>query len=496
MMDIVNINDGYLSDVLTQHSVAGSDISHDLLASTKALELHFKKKYTVLRGAYEERIKKMNEMINTTCCSLLGDELIKEMKKDRSSSLFIPAHVNEIIERHLDSDREVYIHNLLDKLAQTESSLKHKSTQVQHLQSENQMLFKSNEHLKHEILQLKQSLLQSHTQNEELIHINNQRSVEIQSLEQSFHHSARELQLISSLDEEENRLRSTLQSQIMTLKNDKNLLSNRVESLLNEIKSLKQEKQEFEVAQTTQKTRLSSLLQQVESTLEQEVNESNEAISSVFAQMKTMKNRLLEVVHREKHTNLLLTDEIHTLTTKLQNCEFELKKYKDENFQFLQSQKSSFADLQKSQEKTRFLEAELQHEKSSLQELQTHIIELQSQHKSELQKVEFLVREECAQEARLLEQVTQTQKLQMENEALRSSQQQQQQQHQSVSSSSSSSSIKVTGGVVFGGLQKLSGMSLEQAVEGKHTTIQVLSLLLCFGCFVQFPACLLDIYFA
>ena len=93
------MNDGYLSDVPTQRS-ASPDVSHDLIASTKALEQHFKEKYSVLRHAYEDRIKRMSDVINLTCKTLLSDEIIQEMKQDRASSIFVVSHADEIIDRH------------------------------------------------------------------------------------------------------------------------------------------------------------------------------------------------------------------------------------------------------------------------------------------------------------------------------------------------------------------------------------------------------------
>ncbi len=128
--------DGYLSDVPSQASNAPSEISQDLVASTKVLEKHFKDKYKVLRSAYEQRIKQLSEVVQETCANLFSDELLNEMKNDKTSSAFIPAHLSEIIDRHMESEREKFIHQAVTKLASLElelgktvdanSSLKHK----------------------------------------------------------------------------------------------------------------------------------------------------------------------------------------------------------------------------------------------------------------------------------------------------------------------------------------------------------------------------------
>ncbi len=119
--------DGNLSDVLSVGSVGSvtnqSEIDNDLVVSTKVLEKHFKDKYNILRSAYEQRIKALSEVVQETCTNLFSDELLNEMKNDKTSSAFIPAHLSEVITQHLEGERERFIHQIVTKLSSMELEL-------------------------------------------------------------------------------------------------------------------------------------------------------------------------------------------------------------------------------------------------------------------------------------------------------------------------------------------------------------------------------------
>jgi hypothetical protein len=112
-------NDGYISDVQIS-TTAPSEVSRDLVESTKVLEKHFKDKYNVLREAYEQRIKQVSSMVEDTCSKLFSDELLLEMKNDKTSAAFIPAHLSETIGNHLQGEAERHVHLLLQKLSAAE----------------------------------------------------------------------------------------------------------------------------------------------------------------------------------------------------------------------------------------------------------------------------------------------------------------------------------------------------------------------------------------
>lgn len=117
---LLNDDEGYVSDVPTQ---ASDDASVSLVQSARVLEHTFRDRYNVLRAAYETRIKSLSDVIQDACASLFSDELLNEMKQDKTSSAFIPAHLSELLGKHLENERERYIHQLVSHLCTVETEL-------------------------------------------------------------------------------------------------------------------------------------------------------------------------------------------------------------------------------------------------------------------------------------------------------------------------------------------------------------------------------------
>lgn len=319
------MNDGYLSDVPTQRS-ASPDVSHDLIASTKALEQHFKEKYSVLRHAYEDRIKRMSDVINLTCKTLLSDEIIQEMKQDRASSIFVVSHADEIIDRHLESDREVYINELLEKISQQDILLRKKSKEILGLREsaarkEKEMSEKATS-TSTTITQLQNQLRQKIDECEKLRVLSEQREQDINLLEHSFQQSAKELALIEGLDKKEQMARAEMKEQLRIVSRERQYLQDenydlrtKLQNVAEEIDRLQQEREQRIKDEDINRQRISQLMEQVEKTLEQEANESNMAISTVHDKMKAFRNRLVQELQKERKLNSLLQEELHTIKT-------------------------------------------------------------------------------------------------------------------------------------------------------------------------------------
>lgn len=317
------MNDGYLSDVPTQRS-ASPDVSHDLIASTKALEQHFKEKYSVLRHAYEDRIKRMSDVINLTCKTLLSDEIIQEMKQDRASSIFVVSHADEIIDRHLESDREVYINELLEKISQQDILLRKKNKEILGLREsaarkEKEMSEKATS-TSATITQLQNQLRQKIDECEKLRVLSEQREQDINLLEQSFQHSAKELALIEGLDKKEQMARAEMKEQLRIVSRERQYLQDenydlrtKLQTVAEEIDRLQQEREQRIKDEDINRQRIAQLMEQVEKTLEQEANESNLAISTVHDKMKAFRNRLVQELQKERKLNALLQEELHTI---------------------------------------------------------------------------------------------------------------------------------------------------------------------------------------
>ena len=108
---------GYLSDVRSEQSNLPSEVSEDFYSSTKMLEQHFRDKYKYLKEIYEQRVLQLSEVINHTCEQFLTDEILLEMRSDKASSSFIPSHLGEIIHKHLEHDREAFVHKLVAQMS-------------------------------------------------------------------------------------------------------------------------------------------------------------------------------------------------------------------------------------------------------------------------------------------------------------------------------------------------------------------------------------------
>jgi ligand-binding SRPBCC domain-containing protein len=93
---------GYLSDVPTydptrgggSDAVASSEISQDLIVSTRHLEQHFKDKYVRLRQVYEQRIRQLTDVVTDTCASLFTDEMVEGDFKNMRHHHYFKATAN------------------------------------------------------------------------------------------------------------------------------------------------------------------------------------------------------------------------------------------------------------------------------------------------------------------------------------------------------------------------------------------------------------------
>lgn len=341
-------SDGYLSDVPTHHSNAVSEASQDLIASTKVLENHFRDKYQVLRSAYEYRIKKLSEAIQNICGDILSDELIKQLKNDPSTLLYVPSHISEIIERFLVSDRENYVHELIQKLSTVEvelSSLK----KVNHTMRED--IEKASHYRNAQELQfqnqidlLKRNIVSISEENEKLKYYSHKKVQEINILEKSFEKNSRELAIIEGIDQEEQRIKKELRSSLQELSKSNSIL-NQENSLLKqdlllksqELEQVRVKLQEASQQDSERNLHIQQLIQKFEVILEQENKENEISFVSIQEKMKHFRNKLLRELKLEKSVNKELQIEIQTLQQTKSENQHELHILKGQ-VQLLQSQ--------------------------------------------------------------------------------------------------------------------------------------------------------------
>ena len=342
--------DGYLSDVQTFHSNNPSEVSQDLYHSNRVLEQHFKNKYRFLRNAYEQRIIKLSDVVRVTCENLFTDELLHEMMGEKISSVFIPAHIGEVINHHLESDREQFIHEIISQLSSTKVDLlkcqealaqKCKAIAIlepevsrgQRSQSGMDCLQKQHVDLKRKFdnltinsaekintMQTKNTILeeQDRTSKENLQKNLSEltlKSSEVESLKGEIAVVTREYSLLETSFERtlNDEVRSKLSS-YLSVNNDLSLEVNelklqirlKVDELTRTHDALRLKTEE----EQSSRSQVTSIMTQVEGMLDDEASESNKTINAIHDKMKLLKSRLSTELQQERKLTAVLQAEL------------------------------------------------------------------------------------------------------------------------------------------------------------------------------------------
>lgn len=345
--------DGYLSDVQTNNSNNASEVSQDIYTSTRLIEQHFKDKYRFLRDAYEQRIRQLTEVVNNTCENLFSDELLIEMKSDKTSSAFIPAHLGELIDKHLEGDREKFIHEIITQLCSVKVELLNcqetiilKNITIGKLESEvirgrkaesaigniqkkslelrrqfDDISSHSEESMR--TLQAKYDLLNNHDNllkeqaEKNLIDL----SIKTQELEAlKVNHEARIRDFIVMESSFELTLDQEVRKKLAPLSDERNNLSVEVNELKLQLRFKCDELLQTQSAlklkieeERTGREQISTIMSQVEEMLEQEASESNKTITAIHDKMKHLKSRLSLELQQERRMTAVLQDELGTV---------------------------------------------------------------------------------------------------------------------------------------------------------------------------------------
>ena len=123
---------------------AYGDVGYGAHASRRVLENQFQDRFNSMKHHYEQRISQLSDVIQETCMSLVSDELLQSMRNDATSSAFMPAHISEILNVHIEAEREKYIHNMVENVSVLEATnrtmttkLEKQHKRISHLESEN-----------------------------------------------------------------------------------------------------------------------------------------------------------------------------------------------------------------------------------------------------------------------------------------------------------------------------------------------------------------------
>lgn len=342
--------DGYLSDVQTYHSNNPSEVSQDFYSSTRILEQQFKDKYKFLRHTYEQRMTKFSDVVQLACENLFTDELLHEMMGEKISSVFIPAHISEVINRHLESDREHFIHRLISQLSSAKIDLlKCQETIVQRgkiiasLEPEVLRGKKSQsgmDSLQKQLIDLKRQFDQLTVHSDEKLNVLQTRNVileeqdrvykenfskivselslkssEVESLRRNVTDKTRDCSLLQTsfvkAVEDEVRLKLT---SYLSVKDDSSLeiqeLKMQAQLKVDELIRIQDALRSKTEEEQKSRCQLSSIMNQVEVMLEDEASESNKTINAIHAKMKLLKSRLSSELQQEKRLTAVLQAEI------------------------------------------------------------------------------------------------------------------------------------------------------------------------------------------
>ena len=338
----------------------------DVVVSTQAIERMFKDKYRSLRNAYEQRIRQLSTVVTDACAGLYGDELLEELKSDKASSIFIPAHLSEIMDKHLENERENFIHQIVSKMSNLEVDLlknqeiiSAQSSKIKRMELElvsnkrvqmaldplNEKLAKREQEYKNlesqsssRIESLSSANLVLEEKVEELIQklaaatddsrvkadecdrlqsLLKEKTSSAKALETSFEETAYSLAILENSEQQERMLRKDMKEQLKKVMEERDLCNAQVYELSSQLRYRNEENQRLQVVLTSKideeaksKERLGALMSQVESMLAQEAAESNAAILAVHDRMKQFRHRLKLELQREKRVSEACQDEL------------------------------------------------------------------------------------------------------------------------------------------------------------------------------------------
>ena len=342
--------DGYLSDVQTYHSNNPSEVSQDLYHSNRVLEQHFKDKYRFLRNTYEQRILKLSDVVRVTCENLFTDELLHEMMGEKISSVFIPAHIGEVINHHLESDREQFIHQIISQLSSTkvellkcQEAVAEKNKVIAILEPEvsrGQRSHSGMDSLQRQLFDLKRqfdnltlnSAEKINTIQTKNIILEEQDRISKENLQKNLSELTFKSSVVESLTREiadvtrdhsmlktsferavDDEVRSKLTS-YLSVKNDLSLEVNelkvqirlKADELTRTQDALKSKTEE----EQSSRSQVTSIMTQVEGMLEDEASESNKTINAIHDKMKMLKSRLSSELQQERKLTVVLQSEL------------------------------------------------------------------------------------------------------------------------------------------------------------------------------------------
>eukprot|EP01038_Epipyxis_sp_PR26KG_P005306 gene5306-7370_t len=365
-----HFGDGYISDVPTQHSNgSNSDVSYDFINSTKVLERHFRDKYQVLKSAYERRISQFSQTVEQVFEKILNDDILHEMRGDATSLQYIPSHIAEIVTDHLNGEREKYVQlliqkssgfefeytkekdiniflkrklenqekqiiqgnkaqdslvilskKLLDLEQQYNTTTSENDEEIQQLKTLNHKLKVNENALKSKLEKSIQEIVDKTNDNDALQKLIAEKNHQKEILENINEQITRELNVFENSEKQETQIKRELNDKIRVLSDERNqlqqeliLLKTKNEYLIGELKRSAEYQDKKSEEEKLNKDKMESVMMQLEQVLQQEANESNQAILSVHEKMKEFRGKMLAELQKEKRFSTTLQDELNKM---------------------------------------------------------------------------------------------------------------------------------------------------------------------------------------
>jgi hypothetical protein len=389
---------GYLSDVGSKASVSEFSAEGIALAAhaplettTRILEANFDDKYRLLKEEYDKRIEGLTGAVKEVCGRLLADEVVGEMRSDRVSSSFVPAHLAEVIEACIRSDRSKDAHATLKRISSLELSLRKTkegnallTQRVSELepqleqashdkeQHENMVVFlrKKLEHFERECSRLAEESgeeldaltgklntltaenqqlrssyseacqrLEAQVHESELLRAHfDGRGREVSVLERSCEETMRELDMLEASERRERSQNVEMLEQQRVLAIQRDALkqelaetSSKLRYTTDELNRVRATHEAREYEEDTGRQRLASLMSQVEHMVTAEANESQAAVTALHSKMKQLKHRYSVDLQRERRVTASLRDELVAIKAVRDDSLRELRTSSDEN---------------------------------------------------------------------------------------------------------------------------------------------------------------------
>lgn len=259
-------------------------------ADSAALE--YRAKYRILKNVYETRVRQLSDTVRDTCEKVLSSSEIAYLSADAASAMFIPGHIVEIFNAHLQTERESYIHESVARISDLQMECDKKDAIIA------------------EYARRQGALEQRVSEQEESLHACARVSSKLSDLQSQYHElDASSRREVEQAQEESRRLEEvvySLKSEVAFKAAELALVSNKPSTMASAVNE-------------SQASRSSALLNGIVEEL-REVRSSNASLASALQQREREVTELREEVQRRagesmetKRRTRLLMSEVETI---------------------------------------------------------------------------------------------------------------------------------------------------------------------------------------